>query len=265
MAEERTVLFSTAKPADPVAKPADPVVVVLDAMPVEDRPEIQETQDIATIARALVVRSGGDLVAANEYLVKLNRSEKLIHAKVDPLCDRTYAAWKETTTFRASLLDPVVAAKKYISADMFRYKQEQDAIAEQARRVAQAEADRLAKIEADRIQADALARSAAVEAAGDNIAAEQILEAGLVEAQQAIVQATAAVLPRPSTPKLENSGGFRDNWIFTIDKPELVPREYCDPSPTKIRGFVHPRGKEAIGKIPGVTVYNAGRAAAGRK
>lgn len=284
MAEERTVLFAAA----PSPTPPPSVVVVLDAVPVGDRaqmkqmaeelelplidlipealrPQMKIGLDLAEQTLAIRVTSHELLVAMNDRVVALRAIEQEIHDMWDETCDSAFTTWKKATGKRARLLEFVLKAKNYGASDMGRYKREQDAIEEQRRRDAQAEADRLAKIEADRIQADALARAAAVEAAGDQITAEQILETGMVEAQQAIVQATSAVIRQPSTPKLAGSGGFRDHWTFEVDNESLVPREYCSSDAGKIRGFVAPRGKEAIGKIPGVRVYNDSKPVAARR
>jgi hypothetical protein len=156
----------------------------------------------------------------------------------DPFVNGLHQLHKMAVQLRSTFLDPVMTSKRNWLAERVRYANEKEAAARKQR---QLEADRLQKEQAKKLLADAKT----MERAGDKESAAELRD----QAQNV----PAVSLPMaPAVPKQDGSV-VKEKVCFEIVNPDEVPREFCDPTPARIRKY-----REAIGvsaAIPGVVFW----------
>lgn len=143
---------------------------------------------------------------------------------------KTLCAWRD------GLVKPLTDAAATVGQKMLAWKAAEDRRALLEREAAQKEANR--KAEEERA-----ARAAAIAAQGRAADAAAVL-ARPVQAAPVPLRSAA-----PAKPK-----GSRDNWVFTIEDANLIPREYLMPDEQKIRAYG--KAMKADAKIPGVSFRN---------
>lgn len=84
---------------------------------------------------------------------------------------------------------------------------------------------------------------------------------GWTEKAAELEQRAADALPAPVAPATPKLGGvaFREQWLFKVENPELVPNEYKTIDEKKIGGVV--RALKAAANIPGVKIWRENVAA----
>lgn len=152
-------------------------------------------------------------------------------------------------------------AKQKISQHQAKVELERRKEAEAARKAAEELQEKLRKEaeEANRKAREEAARKAEEEARARAASQAEIDAArnkAAVEAQKYAIEAPAVISPViPEATKVVRTAAAasfqRKEWKHEITDPEAVPRDYCDPSPARIREAI----KAGIREIPGVRIY----------
>lgn len=155
----------------------------------------------------------------------------------DPFVDGLHKMHKMAVQIRANFLTPVMESKKNWLCERVRYSEERARIKAEERRI---EAERLQKEQAKQLAADA-----------------KKLEKKDPETAE-ILWDRAYNVPLPSlplAPAVPKQAGsvVTKRWCFEITEPSQVPREFCDPTPTRIRKYIDAIGESA--QIPGVVKW----------
>jgi predicted RNA-binding protein with RPS1 domain len=185
-----------------------------------------------------------DIKTEDEYLASwaiVQRHDEVIvkiSEMFDPFVDGLHKLHKMAVSLRAGFLDPVVHSKKMWLSRRLTYSQVKEAA---EKRLRDAAADALRKQQMKDLEKDA----------------KKLEKQGETEAA-AVVREQAATLPTPQLPIMpavpKQAGSVtRTTWKFEIDNADEIPREFCDPNPTKIRKVVEALGDKC--KIPGVRVW----------
>lgn len=155
---------------------------------------------------------------------------------IEPIVSTAHKAWKTTTERRESVAAPLRRAKVSLSSAIGFYKTQ-----EERKRAA---AEEKLRAEMRKQAEDAKINTAvAMEAAGQNGAAEAVLDAPVVM--------PAVVLPKQT----DTEGTYtRTNWKFAIVDESKIPREFMIPDLKKIGGIVRSAKKDAEKMIPGIEV-----------
>ena len=142
-----------------------------------DTTELQvKAQTNEDAAKALVIVTEEQYLAANAFGSALKALEKEIHASCDPVCDAAYKAHQAATAQRKSLLDPVTRALSIVNAKQIAWKRAEDARIAEERRRAEEEARRKAE-EAAIFAAEELERNGMHEAADAALSQPVVVEA----------------------------------------------------------------------------------------
>lgn len=157
-------------------------------------------------------------------------------AMFDPLCDGLFKLHRMATGLRQNFLDPAYRAKQVYLDKRGAYRREQKEIAEKK---AAADAEELRKKQQKELMAEAKRQEKSGQAETAEVLREQAKELPL-----------PAVMAAPAVPKQAGSVE-RGRWQVTIINPDLVPREYCQPSETLCRKQYEATGARTV--IPGVT------------
>jgi predicted RNA-binding protein with RPS1 domain len=156
----------------------------------------------------------------------------------DPFVDGLHKLHKMAVALRAQFVDPVLESKKLWLERRGVYSRAKEA---EAKRLRDETADALRKQQAKDLEKDARK----LEKQGET-------EAAAVVREQAANLPTPSLPIMPATPKQAGSVSVT-KWKFEIETPDEVPREFCDPNPTKVRKVVEALGDKC--KIPGVRVW----------
>lgn len=224
-------------------------------------------------ALAVMVQDGrvidaGTFRAAGAQLKEIAAYIDDVHAKLDPFVQNAHATWKAAVAERDKYLKPAEETRRILAQRMGAYEEKERAqaraaaeAARQQRQLAEAEATAHARAEEARLRKQAedrrLAAAADLEAAGDPVAAEKLME------QPVVVPTVAPVAPPPAplllAPVPAVAGvGFRDQWgDFEVTNAAAVPREYWMLDEQKIRSVV--RALREACAIPGIRVLPARR------
>lgn len=219
-----------------------------------ERPEI-ESKALTTVeqAKLIVVTSNETRIAAAELGRVVAGLYKEAQEWFAPMKRLAAQAHKEICSKENAVLDPLEEAKRYLSSQIGKFDQEQERIRraeetrlqEEARKAAQAEADRLA-------QEQAIQDAIELEAQGDTKGAEAVL------ANPAPVQVFTPPVIVPT--RVQKSAGVSGTqiWKFRITDVNLIPREYMIPDEKAIGQVV--RGLKSKTNIPGIEAYPEGAA-----
>jgi uncharacterized protein YdaU (DUF1376 family) len=141
--------------------------------------------------------------------------------------DLAFKTHRSVCAMETVLLEPYVSAEKLIATKRLEYSDRME-----RERVAR-EKEKTAKLAKDREEQE-LAKAAELEQIGAH-----------EEAEQVVTRATQAPRPayiEPSNVPKQKGAATRGRWEFVIDDPNIVQREFCDPSEKKIRSHVEAYG-----------------------
>lgn len=195
------------------------------------------TKPLLQTASAYVIKSEDHYIASWPIIERHDVAIKKIGEMFDPFVAGLHALHKMAIGLRDQFLQPVVDSK---NALLKQRKEWREAKERENKRLADAAAEALRKTQAKQLVSDAKK----LEKTGDT-------EAATVLREQAATLPVPVIPVAPPAPKQEGSV-ITKRWKFTIDNPDLVPREYCVPDPKTIRKVVDGLGDKA--NIPGVTV-----------
>ena len=196
----------------------------------------QKTSLAVQKANGLTIDSNPSYESAAEMLKAVKSLQKEVKATFDPVCKATNDAWKAATAARKKHSEPLETAEGIIKRKLGTYHQEQE---KKRLEVEQRERERL-KREAEDERLEAATNA---EAAGDDAAAEQLLNAPIIP---------APVRSNFTPPKVAGVAQ-RTNWKFEIIDVDKIPREHMEPNMTSIGGVVRALKDQA--NIPGVRAY----------
>ena len=224
----------------------------------------QELAKVEIVVRELALQAIGLVEEANDcrIIVPVHYEQagewvQVINGKMKGFEEERKSITKPLDESKARVINlfrPILTsceeAIKIVKAKMLTYQQEQEVIRRQ-------EEDRLreeTRKENERLQKDAERKAAKEEAKGNSDRAEEIREA--------VQPAPMPIVVQTETPKVKGIS-MREHWKFRITNPDLVPREYCIPDESAIRGIVNTmKGKTSIA---GVEPYREDIVASGRK
>ena len=216
-------------------------------------PIVIETPDVSVerndaslmlqIAQAIAITTDAGYLSAGEDVKEIARRERIIEAKMDPLCDLTNRAHKGMTGLRAELLAPLKQAREIISRKLWTWEKERE-------KLRQAEQARLEREARERATDSQIAKAAALDSAGHHEAAEAVLNRPV----------QAPVVAPPAAAKIAGYTS-RTEFTFEIVAPSEVGRVYCAPDEAKIRKLVKAMGMEAEKMVGGIRVFEAPRQA----
>jgi hypothetical protein len=196
------------------------------------------TKPLLTQSASFKIQTEEGFIASWALVERHDVALRRIGEMFDPFVEGLHKMHKAAIELRGKFLLPVKASKDALMRSRLAYRQEQE-------RLNRIEAERKAA-EQRKLEQKELAKEAKkLERAGNTEDAERIRE-------------TAANLPTPQVavaPAVPQQAGsvVVERWDFTIDDPDLVPREFCDPSPARIRKVVAALGDKM--PIPGVRVF----------
>lgn len=214
-----------------------------------------EQQALTTVerARSIVVANVEQRTLAAEIGRVVAGLYKEAEEFFKPMKQAAAKAHKEICTKENAILQPLEAAKQHLSREIGAFDQlaEKERRDEEAR--LQAEADRLARVEADRLaQENAIADAISLEADGDVAGAMAVLN----HPAPVGVFVPPVVLQR-EVPKTQGVSGAVV-WKFKITNEARIPREFLVVDEKKIGAVV--RAMKGKTSIPGVAVYPEGAA-----
>jgi len=205
----------------------------------------------------LLIEEGAEVTDAVSYsrvgerLVDVAAHRKDVECWFKPLKDFAYRLHRMICDREAEVLAPLVTFQTDGKANRFRLEQED---ARKRREEEQRLADEARRAEQDRLQREAELMADR----GEHAVAEQILEQA--------VHTPAPVFSIPSALPKTRGVSSRENWKWRPiggDTPEararalkLVPREYLELSDTKLNAYA--RSHKASARLPGIEFYDAG-------
>jgi len=222
---------------------------------------LKPTSDlVATQARSIVVRSQQDYDKACMYLKIVNATIDKAHELLDPECAVRHKAWKEKTEERHGIIAPLEEVKGALSGGIGAYDLQQQRLQEEARRLADEEAARLAT----------QMRESAALAAIDSGADEETVDA---------IQAMPVAMPRPISmaPTFRRAAGVSTRTTFKgelVDMSALakaavggnaLAASILTVDETKLHALARVQGVQLMRMIPGVRVHEVPVVAASRR
>lgn len=204
-------------------------------------PEIHDLQvssgDMLGQASTLTVADDASFARGGEMLLEIKRRAKIVDERFAEPVSLAHKAHKALTTLRDSVLSPFKQAETTIKGKLGTY---QMAVEKQRRD----EADRLRRQAEAQAEADRIAKAEAQMDSGDIKGCEQTLAAPLK------VEPVRAATPEPVMPQ---GISMRENWKFEIENVNLLPLEYMLPDEGAIGKVVRALGSKT--NIPGVRVF----------
>jgi hypothetical protein len=187
-------------------------------------------------------------------------AEAEVHA-LNNLLGRAAKATKELDALRRSRVDPLNAEVGHVNGFFRPITAALEALTARGKKLIatwqQQERAReaLYRQEAARRAEEAARKEAAAVAAADSALDDAQRHEAMAQAEAASRELTAVLLEAPaSTPtgykSDEATTSVKGRWVFEVVKPELVPREYLEPAPQKIRAAV----SAGVREIPGVLI-----------
>lgn len=161
---------------------------------------------IVTQADGIAISDQQDYQGAAEFLRTCKTMEKRVKDTFDEPVKKAHEAHKAITTVRAQLLDPISQAEKIVKRKMAGFVEEQERIAAEERRRAEAEAR---KAEEDR----RLREAAELEARGDSAAAEEAISAPIV---------VPVIVPETVKPLAEGTSTRKKYRAEVVDPAALI-------------------------------------------
>ena len=194
-------------------------------------------REVDEISKTIVIiKYDDDCERANFFLKSINGLITKVNETFDPICDRTYKAWKEATGQRGKHLRPLEDVKKAVNNTISEYFREK----EDLRLKLQAEAEEKARKEAERL----LERANKAEAKGDSLKAESLR-------QEAVVK--ESLVPEIPQPRKQEGLSVRKVWKAKIINAEAVPHEFLDVNVARIEKVLN--STNGAMKIAGVVAY----------
>lgn len=154
----------------------------------------REIQPVIQQAATLAIRTTGDRVGANGFLVAVKTAQKQVHETFDESVEAAHQAHKKAIALRASFLDPLEKAEKQVKALCRQWDDEQERLRlEEQRRLQAIERERA---ERERLKAEQeAAKQREIQRQAEEKAAEarrQAEEADVAERKRLLAQAEAA-------------------------------------------------------------------------
>lgn len=184
------------------------------------------------------IKSEDHFVAAWALIERHDVALKRVHELFDPFVSAADKLHKMAVDLRKQFLTPLENSKKALLGRRMIYRQKQEAKAlydaAKARELLEKEQKK-----------ELLTEAKKAEKKGDTEIADLFR-------QQAETVKVPELPPAPAVPEQAGSV-LRKRWLFEITDPDAVPRNLCDPTPSRIRKVV-----EALGDkhgIPGVRVW----------
>lgn len=202
-----------------------------------DREQQLANESHTQLARAesLAILNQAGLDQAAAFL----RDVKDLRAKVDDAYDgiirKAHEAHKEAIATKRRYSDPLDRVERILKDKIGSFQLAEARKREEERR----RLEEAARQEEERKRLEAAIE---MEKQGDKAAASALLEAPLPPP-------TVYVPPAPKAEGVTT----RMEWTFEIVNPHLVPREYCEPDPVKIRAFVRAVG--GMKELSGVKIF----------
>lgn len=205
--------------------------------PMPNEKALAKTRDsLLERANSFVIKTEDHFVASWALVELIDSAIATIEAPFDPFVSGLYQLHRMAIKLRDSFLDPLYASKQRLLAIRKVYRTDQEEI----KRKADAAAALVLKKQQDRElekQAKALDKEGQVEAA--------------IAVREQKGQVPMFYNMAPAVPKQEGSV-IKKRWIYTIENPDEVQREYCSPDPKKIRPVVEALGEAC--NIKGIRV-----------
>lgn len=194
-----------------------------------------ETQahEIAAAAKSIQVADAGSYASAGEFLRRVKSARQVLAATFDGAIRKAHEAHKAMLAAKNMHDAPLTEAENLVKRKMSAWSQEQE-------RIRREEEARLRQEALRRAEEERLAQAEALEAQGQQEAAEAILDVP--------VAAAPVVVPK-SVPKVEGVYETK-RWTFEVVNEDLIPREYMMPDTTKIGQYARMMGDKA--QMPGV-------------
>lgn len=227
----------------------------------------QEAASIIDTAASLQVVDAPSYERAVEIIAEIGGKQKLVEKQYRAMKDPIVQAGKTCDGFFRPALDKLDEARRSLTSSCSRYRAEQERIRrEEEDRIRREQEAAARKAEEDRRAAEALALEAAKKAqeaatSGDMLAqveaeaeaeaaAEIVSDATARSVEVANAVSAAPTVAAPAKTERLDSGAkvtFAKRWSYEITNPNLVPREFCEPSPARIRAAVQAGAREMAG------------------
>lgn len=199
-----------------------------------------EVKALALACLPPALKNDADCQEAGSFLTKIKSAEARVHEVFDPQVDAAHKAHKAAVALRQKFLDPLQQRERQFKSLIADYHREQ----ERAARALREEEERKARIEKNRLEAEAKAKMEAGDFAG---AKENIRQS--MDVQEDTARSLEALRP---TPKMAGVA-VRKTWRAKVVDPEKVPREYWVIDEKKIAAVVS--ATKGSLQIPGVEIY----------
>lgn len=217
-------------------------------------------------ANQIVIETADDYEMTASFLQMIAARKKEVDATFDPIITKAHEAHKEALAQKKKFTDPLIEAERTTKGKLIAFSTEQERlrkieearlaeIARQEQAAAQAEADRMAKIEADRIQEAALREASQLEAQGESVLADIVLQHAadsIAMSPLAMPVMAAPVVVQSIVPKAAGLA-TTDVWKFEVTDEALIPRQFLSVNLQSIGAVV--RTQKGLAKIPGVRVW----------
>lgn len=203
-----------------------------------------EAQSWPSRARGVVIADDTSYRGACDLLLGIKDLRKRVAEVHDPNIKRWHDGHRAAIKDKKESDDPLDEAERIIKRSLAAWDEAQ----ERERRERQRQADEEAR---QRDETERLERAAAMEIEGKEYGDDALVQ----EAHALIEPPPMAVVAAPVAKAVPKVSGvsYRKVPKFRIVNPDLVPRQYCAPVESKIRGVVNSLGDKA--NIPGVQVY----------
>ena len=199
-------------------------------------------------AKAILITDNETYIAATELLMAIKDIRKEIDETFGPIISKAFAVHKEAVGQKKKVEAPLVEAEGIIKPRIGSYLAEQEQIRLTDERRLQEEARK-------RAEEEQLAEAVALEASGESVAAEALI--------QAPIAPPPVILPK-SVPKVSGVSS-RKGWKWRLKDPSKVKREFLMVDEVKINSIVRSLGKNAEEVVCGIECYEETTIVAGRK
>ena len=210
----------------------------IEMVPMEARAQ-KEMGDIIQRAQSFVVRDEQSYADADLIITEVRKRVKNLEPELAPSKEAATKAWQAAyALWKKYITDPLEACKA-LDKKRYSWKKEED-------RRREAEAERLREEERKR-QAEEKLRLA-----------ERLESAGMKEQAEAVLDSPVAPVSVATPEKVEKPQGQAhvEHWVARIVDPDAVPREFCEPSQTKLNKYASLMKSKAV--TPGVVYEDVG-------
>jgi hypothetical protein len=213
------------------------------------------TAEITTITDADNYRKAGDLLARVKMLIKG------IETTRTELKAPALAEGKTIDSAFKPVIEELEKFRRKVEGGMSAYALEQERIkAEKIRAAREAEVKRLEEEKKKALETAIQSEQQAANAQGEDIVKNQAIQAMAMTAAENIEADQQALANKKINSAVTVLGGngittASKEWVFEIEKPLLVPRQYCEPVEKLIRAAV----KSGVRSIDGVRIFEKAR------